>query len=65
MPLHFRNINVENDELHGLVHAMPKSQDENEDFKSQDNLNDSQNLVANNHDNNYGTWHATFINLFD
>jgi hypothetical protein len=28
-------------------------------------LNDSQNLVANNHDNNYGTWHATFINLFD
>lgn len=23
MPLHFRNINVENDELHGLVHAMP------------------------------------------
>jgi len=55
MPLHFRNINVENDELHGLIHAMPKTQDENEDFKSQDNLNDSQNIVANDHDNNYGT----------
>lgn len=44
---------------------MPKTQDENEDFKSHDNLNDSQNLVAKNHDNNYGTWDVTFINLFD
>jgi hypothetical protein len=33
MPLHVRDVNVENDGLHGLVHAMPKTQDDNEDFK--------------------------------
>jgi hypothetical protein len=64
MPLHVKDVNVENDRLHGLVHAVPKTQDENEDFKSQDNLNDSQDLVTNNHDNNHGTRNAAFINLF-
>ncbi len=33
MPLHVRDVNVENDGLHGLVHAMLKTQDDNEDFK--------------------------------
>lgn len=61
MSLHVRNVNVKNDGLHGLVHVVPKTQDENENFKSQDNLNDSQNLITNNH----GTRDAAFINLFD
>jgi hypothetical protein len=39
--LHVQDINVENDEIRGPLFVVPETQDENEDFKSQDNLNDS------------------------
>jgi hypothetical protein len=54
--LHVKDANVENDEVHGLILTMPKTQDENKNF---------QDLIINNHGNNLGTRYTTFINLFD
>jgi hypothetical protein len=34
MPLHVRDVNVENDGLHELMHAMPKTQDDNSSSKT-------------------------------
>ncbi len=50
MPLHVKDINVENDEVHGPLFVVLETWDENETFQLQDNLNDSHDPIVNNHD---------------